>query len=171
MSGALWVAVAGIAAGVVGNAGGLLYAYWNSHSERRHASALSRASRLHAQRLDVYSGISAEFERDKAFMLAAMVELEAGQVIVPYPERSPEREESDLLGRAAVTVSGGTVEAIEAARIAVVEFSHDMVAMQGLEIGSAEFLRLRGQMYMKRDDAITAIAAAQQALRVELETL
>jgi hypothetical protein len=68
VTGDQWVAVVGIAAGIAGTVGGYLFGYFNGRAERTHAEHLSRAARLHNQRLDGYAEVSTYLLREREFL-------------------------------------------------------------------------------------------------------
>ncbi len=133
MSGDQWVAVAGVAAGVAGTVGGYLFGYFNGRAERSHAENLSRAARLHDQRLAGYEELSTHLELEREF-------LKTRRDALDYPrtgddkrhQRPGEEEWMKIRGRVGVAGSAAVLEAIDRVWFAMMTFeirlsSYDVV--------------------------------------------
>jgi hypothetical protein len=173
MTGDHWVAVVGIAAGVVGTLAGLVFAFFSARADRTQVRVLARSGRLHAQRLDVYAELSAYLERERLYIERTEPKATIGGGQDP-PDPLDEEDWLKMIGRVAIAGSDEVETAIKNAQQGASKFAgalgvHLAMARQGgTPIQQSE---ARQQMDDARDRAVAVIEEAQRVMRDELANL
>lgn len=162
-TGSEWIAVVGIAAGVLGTLGGYVYAHVSQRSEQEHARGLSRDERLHAQRLDAYVRIGEYLERSR------MAVYRTEPFIGPQPD-PPARLTDDEIARvaslAAIAGSAQIDAKIRSANERLRDF--ELAVLMWREREPGEFGETRRKLEDTRKAAFAAISDAEDAMRDEL---
>lgn len=160
--------------GAVGTIGGLLFGYFNGRAERTEARALSRNSRLHAQRLDAYAELAAFLERERLYIARTEPVITFGEAMPPPPALS-ENDWLTMQGRVGVAGSEAVERAVKDAQAAAMKFIGAVSVYRSADRRGTPDLYseggLREQMDKARERATTAIDEAERAMRDELASL
>ena len=177
LSGDQWLALAGVLSGVIGVAGGLVFAYFNAKEERSHGERLARSGRLHEQRFAAYREIARLLERQRLYLIRTE------PFIGPKPEPpqalddeewagvsglasiSPSREVLAVLEEAAQKTSDFEIHAFTYRRI------NERPPAARVNEDPEEELNARLSMDAARNQALGAITEAERVMREDLATL